>query len=193
MTRILILILSTLLSTQESCQFVPHDLIKHAIHNTNTLFDNTPFGYVSQTFTHEEIIKRGIIRSVAKYFYDQPGGRYLIDLKRIESDYYQSVKRLYNDYYGAWYCKIELERLIDGVFQKMVVKVDMNDGTKDLPYAHFDAETFYLSNDRVIMYKQKIMEELRKKNPKGYRDAANYAGVILHTIHDFYSHSNWVI
>ncbi len=48
--------------------FVPHNLVKLIIERTNSFYEKTPFGYVSQTLTHEEIIKRGIIRSVAKFF-----------------------------------------------------------------------------------------------------------------------------
>lgn len=172
--------------------FVPKDLIETAIKSTNNYLDNS-FGYVTETFTHEEIIRRGIIRSVTKYFYDQPGGRERIDLKKIESDYYHSIKRLFHEFYDKWFCKIDLEKLIEDVFQKMVVNVDLNDGTKDLPYAHFDAEYFRLSNDRVMLYKKRISKELSKKNRRGYRQAAKLTGIIMHTIHDFYSHSNWVI
>ena len=72
----------------------------------------------------------------------------------------------------------------------MVVNVDTNKDTKDLPYAHFDADTFRLSNKRVIKRKEIIFRELKNKN---YLKAAKSTGDILHSIHDFYSHSNWVI
>jgi len=183
-----LLIIVELVTT--SFSFVPHDQVKKIIEATNLLYEKTPFGYVSQTLTHEEIIKRGIIRSVAKFFHEQPHGKDKIDLKAIETEYYSSIKRLYSDYYGKFFCKIPLEWLIKNIFQKMVVNVDTNEDTKDLPYAHFDADTFLLSNDRVIEYKKVIGEELSRKN---YRKAAEITGVILHSIHDFYSHSNWVM
>ncbi len=169
--------------------FVPHNLVKLIIERTNSFYEKTPFGYVSQTLTHEEIIKRGIIRSVAKFFHEQPRGKDKIDLKTLETEYYSSIKRLYSDYYDKFFCKIPLEGLIKNIFQKMVVNVDTHRDTKDLPYAHFDADTFLLSNDRVIDYKERIFQKLRKKE---YSEAAEITGVILHTIHDFYSHSNWV-
>lgn len=119
--------------------FVPHDLIKKSIYVSNNFLENT-LGVVSESFTHEEILKRGLIRSVAKYFYDVlPDGRQRIDLTRVESDY-QNIKRLYNDVYDMWYCKIEFEDLVENVFLRMVVNVDLHEGTKDYPAAHFDAE-----------------------------------------------------
>jgi hypothetical protein len=61
--------------------------------------------------------------------------------------------------------------------------------TKDLPYAHFDAETFIESNERVIYFKSQIKYDL---NNNDYASARKKTGQILHTIQDFYSHSNWV-
>ncbi len=61
--------------------------------------------------------------------------------------------------------------------------------TKDLPYAHFDAETFIQSNQRVIKFLTSINSSLQIKD---YATARRLSGQILHTIQDFYSHSNWV-
>ena len=58
-----------------------------------------------------------------------------------------------------------------------------------MPYAHFDAETFYKSNERVIRFTDAIYEAL---NEKDYETARQLTGQVLHTIQDFYSHSNWV-
>jgi hypothetical protein len=187
---ILVIIHCLIAVVPKTVAFVPHNLVRNAIQTTNSLYGQTSFGYVSETLTHEEIIKRGIIRSVAKFFHEQPNGKKRIDLTILEKDYYHSIKRLYSDYYGMLFCKIPLENLIHNIFQKKVVHVDTDEETKDLPYAHFDAESFRLSNDRVIHYQEKIDRELKKKN---YLKAAHISGLILHTIHDFYSHSNWVM
>ena len=58
-----------------------------------------------------------------------------------------------------------------------------------MPYAHFDAEKFADSNKRVIDFKENIRTYLAKKD---YSSARKLTGQILHTIQDFYSHSNWV-
>jgi hypothetical protein len=94
------------------------------------------FGYSSETLTHEEITRRGIIKSVVNYFYDQPHGRDRIDLNKINE--YYNLFRLYNDYYNRWYCKIELHELIENVFQKNVINVDFASNTKDLPIGKFN-------------------------------------------------------
>lgn len=58
-----------------------------------------------------------------------------------------------------------------------------------MPYAHFDAETFNQSNQRVIDYTEVIKANLQSK---AYSTARVLTSQIMHTIHDFYSHSNWV-
>ena len=52
---------------------------------------------------------------------------------------------------------------------------------------------FFESNKRVEEYIGKIYEALERKDDYGYKAARQFAGNILHTIHDFYSHTNWVI
>lgn len=58
-----------------------------------------------------------------------------------------------------------------------------------MPYAHFDAETFAQSNQRVKTFLTSINTFLSNKD---YVNARKLSGQILHTIQDFYSHSNWV-
>lgn len=61
--------------------------------------------------------------------------------------------------------------------------------TKNLPTAHFDAETFQASNERVITFTNNIYSALDSKD---YTTARKLSGQIMHTIQDFYSHSNWI-
>lgn len=134
-------------------------------------------------------MKRGLIQSVVRYFYDQPNGTQKIDLNKINNEYY-SLWKLYYDYYGKYLCNsIPLDDLISLVFQPNVAIVDFDPKTKDNPYAHFDAEKFAESNNRVISFRQKIMTALASKD---YNTARSLSGQVLHTIQDFYSHSNWV-
>ena len=148
---------------------------------------------MSQTLVHEDIIYRGIIRSVTKYLQDQktPGAMKVRNRhsNHIETHYYKDPKHLYQDYYDKWICELELEFLIKTDFQRNVAVVDFDENTKDLPYAHFDAETFKESNQRVIEYTKRIYKHL---DAKEYHQARKLTGQILHTIQDFYSHSNWV-
>jgi hypothetical protein len=56
-------------------------------------------------------------------------------------------------------------------------------------YAHFDAEFFVESNQRVVDFTNRILNSL---NTNDYVQARKLSGQVMHTIQDFYSHSNWV-
>ncbi len=73
--------------------------------------------------------------------------------------------------------------------QRDVASIDFSSATKDLPYAHFDAEKFTDSNNRVIEFYRQIDYALTYNE---YDDARVKSGKIMHTVQDFYSHSNWV-
>lgn len=165
--------------------FVPARLLEGVIEEFDHQFD---FGKTSTTLTHEEIIKRGVIHSVVKFFYEQPGGAAKIDLSKRTNQYYD-LHKLYLDYYGKNYCKIRLCEIIEDELQSSVASVDFDSDTKDLPTAHFDSERLQESNIRVMNLKKRIYDSLLNKD---YKTARQLTGKVLHTIHDFYSHSNWV-
>ena len=184
-------ILSLILLFESLKAFVPEDKLRNIIEKLEEDFKNAdnpdPFGQEGDTFTHEEILKRGLAQSVVKFFYEQPYGPERIKLDKMD-DYYK-ITTIYLDYYGKLYCNLDLIDLNHDVFSKEVVNVDMNANTKDNPYSHFDAEKLIESNRRVIQQKALIFTALQKRN---YKLARALTGRILHTVHDFYSHSNWV-
>ena len=151
---------------------------------------NLDFGHVSKTFAHEDILHRGVHRAVVKYFYERKGGDKRIKLNKIDKDYLE-IKQVYFDFYGFSYCDLGMFgfRKVLSDLKINVEIVDFDEETKDMPYAHFDAETFYKSNERVIRFTDAIYEAL---NEKDYETARQLTGQVLHTIQDFYSHSNWV-
>jgi hypothetical protein len=99
------------------------------------------------------------------------------------------LTNLYKDYYNVNICDLEAKNVINNGLKPWVAWVDLDPSTKDMPYAHFDAETFINSNQRVINFTQDINYSLDTKN---YSNALESIGKILHTIQDFYAHSNWV-
>jgi von Willebrand factor A domain-containing protein 7 len=57
--------------------------------------------------------------------------------------------------------------------------------------SHFDCENFQGSQKRLIDYKLKVKELMLTKKPDVSK-ARWYLGQALHTLQDFYAHSNWV-
>jgi von Willebrand factor A domain-containing protein 7 len=184
--RISAFILFSNISLDVEC-FIATRTFNHALDRIHEIL-KLGVSQVSKTVTHEEIIRRGLVRSVVKYFYDQPNGAKRINLSKIDN-YYYNLSKLYYDYYDKWYCWLELDYLITNKFEPNVALVDFDSRTKDLPYAHFDAETFKESNERVREYLSKIYYYLGKKD---YDAARVLSAQIAHSIQDFYSHSNWI-
>lgn len=156
-----IILLYIICLTPERSAFVPAKILTSVIGRLDSKFQGS-LGKVSESLVHDEIIKRGIIQSVVRYFYEQPNGTDRINLTKIDNEYYDLTK-LYYDYYGKYLCdSIPLKSLITLVFQPNVAVIDFDSATKDLPYAHFDAEKFIESNARVMDFKDRIMKALNK-------------------------------
>jgi hypothetical protein len=68
----------------------------------------------------------------------------------------------------------------------------------DYPWFHFDRETFYQGSERLINLKKEIINQLMPVTSANTEDtkargrtARQYLGQALHTLQDFYAHSNW--
>jgi len=133
------------------------------------------FGQVGPTFPHEEIMRRGVLRSIVKYFYDQPNGNKTIDLSQMDEEYLD-INQIYSDYYNTSLCDLPAADVISNELQPNVAIVDFDPSTKDLPFAHFDAESFNQSNNRVISFKNMIYSFLTKKD---YSSARKHAYILV--------------
>jgi hypothetical protein len=65
---------------------------------------------------------------------------------------------------------------------------------KENPAAHFDAEQFRKSSIRLHELKKQIISLIKNagNNEVDYTNARKETGRLLHTLQDFYSHSNWI-
>ena len=165
--------------------FVPAKIMTDVVFKVGSLID---LGQTGQTFPHEEIVRIGTYRAIVNYFYDQPNGSRLINLSKRDT-YVENIDSLYFDYYNRSSCDLPIETIMRFELKPNVAIVDFDPKTKDMPHAHFDAETFSESNARIISFYDSIISTI---NAKQYFTARALTGKILHTIQDFYSHSNWV-
>jgi hypothetical protein len=181
------LLIFSLFMINVSYCFVPAKIISGVLDSVNLKF-SLDFGQVGPTYPHEEILRRGLLRSIVKFFHEQPNGNKTIDMSQMDNEYLD-IDKIYSNYYNQSLCDLPVEKLINTELGPNVAIVDIDPVTKDLPYAHFDAETFNQSNSRVVSYISTIYNFL---NIKDYGSARKFSAQILHTIQDFYSHSNWV-
>lgn len=108
--------------------FVPQVIINAIIEavDEKTILD---LGKTSESYSHDEILSRGVIRSVARYFYDQPNGKKKIKLNKLDK-YENDISLLYEDYYGRKVLFIELEKLLKYEMEPKVASVDFDSDTK---------------------------------------------------------------
>ena len=106
----------------------------------------------------------------------------------------QSVQALISSYYVfdsilrqivlSW----ELNSIIEYI-NRYNAKVDYKSGEVTVAGAHFDSEQFESGQKRLRCFRKAISEEILKGN---YDIARKYTGRMLHTLQDFYSHTNWI-
>lgn len=140
---------------------------------------------IAESLSHEEIFRRGLKRSLIRYLNDVHSTNFNIN------DTQFSIKEIFWLYYGRQ-CKVPIEHLIENVFNPIVASVDLNDFSKDDPIAHFDADRLLESNLRVKNMTLRIIELVKRDQPDDLKLAQQLTAKILHTIQDFYSHTNWV-
>jgi hypothetical protein len=58
-------------------------------------------------------------------------------------------------------------------------------------FKHFDSETFAAASQRLIDLKDSVISKITADPPNG-RGARDDLGTALHTLQDFYAHSNWI-
>jgi hypothetical protein len=91
-------------------------------------------------------------------------------------------------YYGEKSKKVrkQFEQAIEDVGDG---NADVDDKEEAIPSAHFDAEQFQSGQNRLNELCETVVEQIQKEE---YKEARSEAGRMLHTLQDFYSHSNWV-
>jgi hypothetical protein len=150
-------------------------------------------GEISETISHEDIIGRGVLRSVARLLHDRPGGAAKITLDDIDNGVYDtSAKRLYHAFSGKWLCDIGVSRVVRDELEPQVALPDLAPATAKLASAHFDGgkDALLESSQRVADFTKRVHDAL---DAKDYKTARVLSAQILHTVHDFYSHSNWYL
>ncbi|ETE66540.1 Protein G7c, partial [Ophiophagus hannah] len=67
--------------------------------------------------------------------------------------------------------------------------MDFGNTTRDDPVFHFDSELIHPANSWLLQVREEILQAVRSEQ---YGIARKKLGQLLHSLQDFYSHSNWV-
>ncbi|CAF0781140.1 unnamed protein product, partial [Rotaria sordida] len=149
-------------------------------------------GQAGKSVTHTEITQQAFIRSLARYFIDT----HSIRSQDINKNQEYTIDELYWLAYPHWTTQQEHQRtyplksILDTILSENGL-VDFDAWTKKLPAAHFDSEAFSNGSRRIIKLRQRIINDALAKK-KNLTEARKCLGQLLHTLQDFYSHSNWI-
>ncbi|CAF0845443.1 unnamed protein product [Adineta steineri] len=167
--------------------FIPHPLLAYGALTSNSI-------------THTEITQLGFIRSLGRFFYDMRMNSNNTNSSAIEEDDFltneHTIDDLYEFAYPEYntleieYYSLPLKFILDTILTNNVL-VDFHSNTKKLSAAHCDSEAFSNCSRRVIQLKQKIVNNTRTKY-NDFTETRELLGQLIHTVQDFYSHSNWV-
>ena len=142
------------------------------------------------TITHPDMTRMAVLTVAREFLLDNPNnqnpgssGRILGLGTSIDES------KLVSAYYGRQEKGIESNfRSVIKTMQDANAEVDLGSEEK-LAEAHFDSEQFQAGQNRLILLRDTVVSSIKLEN---YQEARTETGRMLHTLQDFYSHSNWV-
>ena len=161
------------------------------------LIADTAFSSNGKSFTHPDLTRDALLQASAQVLIDNPNPaneRSSEDIQQLTRSRL-NVSCLVNTYYGRSASlaavrsqqKQQLERAVAMVIDFNAM-VDSNEEGRRAA-AHFDSEQFADGQQRLIDLHYLISKKIRKKS---LVIARRFMGQMLHTVQDFYSHSNWI-
>ena len=138
--------------------------------------------------THKAMTRKAILRVAVDVLKDNPYDEQSQQrINSLESDF--DEKDLVTAYYG--YKNREVTKKFEAAIEQIEEansKVDTG-FEKTYASAHFDSEEFQSGQNRLIAGREVIVSNIKSED---YTRAREETGRILHTLQDFYSHSNWI-
>ena len=144
------------------------------------------------SINHKTITRAGLWLSVIKFLETNPD--YLNEKRADKLASVGTASLLEGKINSALFRLVRSSKFKDAVkeIEKANAAVDKYEAKKTA--AHFDAEQFYEGSLRLIRLKKQVISLIKNgdDNEVQYTKARKVAGTLLHTLQDFYSHSNWI-
>jgi len=150
-----------------------------------------------KTVTHSDMTRQAILRASAEVLIHNPNPIYprssekvrrLLDSNADDLDISELIDAyFYGESAGLRKHRIDTFCKFIDVVVEYNGKVDSNELRNT--EAHFDSEQFEAAQNRLIQFRD--LAVVGAKNHE-YNNARKYTGRLLHTLQDFYSHTNWI-
>ena len=180
---ILICLLAAAATLPRLCNgFAPNQLAKRA-------------AFAKSSKDHTDITEEGALVVLKDFLLANPN-KEVDSTKVINSLGVHTARQLFAAYYhGKTSCwKFQKCNSITSEYSKAIKKIQDSNSAVDsdedkIPEAHFDNEQIKKGNERLLEKLKTIIDNIKAGS---YEDAQKETGRALHTLQDFYSHSNWV-
>jgi hypothetical protein len=162
-----------------STGFVPTKFLAYVLNGLSFSFDST--------ITHRDMTRSAILEVASDVLIDNGNRESSQRIAAIRNDL--TEENLVTAFYG------ERRRGVETSFENAIETIkdansDVDLGAEEkIAKAHFDAETFQAGQNRLVELRQTIVSQILMEN---YPVARRETGRMLHTLQDFYSHSNWI-
>ena len=141
-----------------------------------------PFRFV---LTHKDITRNAILEVAADILKQH---KRLVTSNRYRN-YRNDERRLIQTFHGSRQLgRVKQFRSAIGAITRANIRVDLSRSAFNAA-AHFDSEEFREGQERLIEKRESIVSLVGSSN---LHAARRECGEMLHTLQDFYSHSNWV-
>ena len=138
--------------------------------------------------THEEMTKSALFEVANEVLFDNRNPSDAQSSQRLSALSNPNEESLITAYYGQDdYARINAFEDVVKVVLNANSQTDFKEYT--LAAAHFDSEQFESGQERLIALRQSVVSSIQAGN---YDAAQKDTGRMLHTLQDFYSHTNWI-
>lgn len=162
-----------------------------------TIISSLPFvDLESKTITHPDMTSQAILRTVAEIFISNPNpnhsrGRQDVQ-KLVNSNKKLDVSGLINAYYGNeywWSRRSRKNKLTESINNVGGYNGNVDSDELRVAAAHFDSEQFEAGQNRLVDFRRMASSLIQSDE---HNNARKFTGRLLHTLQDFYSHTNWI-
>ncbi|XP_060095116.1 von Willebrand factor A domain-containing protein 7 isoform X2 [Heteronotia binoei] len=140
------------------------------------------------SITHQDMTEDAILSVTLRLFMEMPHPKG----KHIREEDFKNRTLLADDIFAAFFGpKVSAKRFRGAIAQvtNANAAMDFLNTTRDDPVLHFDSELIHSANAWLLQARKEVLQAVHSEQ---YGIAREKLGQLLHTLQDFYSHSNWV-
>ncbi|XP_072326168.1 von Willebrand factor A domain-containing protein 7-like [Scyliorhinus torazame] len=136
--------------------------------------------------THSDITKKGALRITRTVFQQIPNFQGQLLAPNSVTDDQLTAEYLFQAYYEG--------TVSPSLFNQVLDELALHNAAVDVLYVlsskrHFDSETLLEGKEQILELLQSVIRGIQQEN---LQTARKNMGRLLHTLQDFYSHSNWI-